>query len=265
VNAASPTKVIPLDDPLLIEIRNYWDEHIHDLEITTQPIGSLGFFDELDEYRFEKLDYLPGLVKFDGFRGKELLEVGCGVGIDLVRFARGGAKVSGIDLSVKAIELAKMNFEQRGLNARLQVMNGEQMQFEPERFDVAYAHGVLQYTAHAHQMVNDIWRVLRPAGTAIMMVYNKYSWLNGMSKLMNVGLEHEDAPVLEKYSLQEFKNLISPFSQSMIIPERFPVATRLHRGLKATLYNKVFVNLFNLLPMKLVRPLGWHLIAIAQK
>ena len=97
------------------------------------------------------------------------------------------------------------------------------------------------------------------------MVNNKNSWLNVMSKVMNVGLEHEDAPVLKKYSIGEYKQLLKPFSTYKIVPERFPVKTRLHHGLKATLYNKGFVRLFQLLPKSLVRPLGWHLMAFAEK
>ena len=256
---------IHLDDSLLIAIRDYWNEHIHDLEVATQPVGSLGFFDELDEYRFDKLRYLPHLVDFSGFKGKKLLEIGCGVGIDLVRFAKGGTEVTGIDLANVSIELAEENFEQRGLTADLQVMNGEELQFETDSFDIVYAHGVLQYTANAPKMVDEIQRVLRPDGEAIIMVYNRISWLNAMSMVVNVGLEHEDAPVLKKYSIGEFKQLLTSFSTYTIIPERFPVETRLHQGLKGTLYNKVFVRLFNLLPKSLVRPLGWHLMAFAKK
>ena len=256
---------IHLDDSLLIAIRDYWNDHIHDLEVATQPVGSIDFFDELDEYRFDKLRYLPHLVDFSGYKGKKLLEIGCGVGIDLVRFAKGGTEVTGIDLANVSIELAQENFEQRGLPVNLQVMNGEELQFETDSFDIVYAHGVLQYTANAPKMVDEIQRVLRPDGEAIIMVYNRISWLNAMSMVVNVGLEHEDAPVLKKYSIGEFKQLLKSFSTYSIIPERFPVETRLHQGLKGTLYNKVFVRLFNLLPKSLVRPLGWHLMAFAKK
>lgn len=252
-------------DPKLEAIQQYWDEHIHDLEIATQPIGTHGFFEELAEYRFDKLRYLPQLVDFSAYKGKELLEVGCGVGIDLIRFAQGGAQVTGIDLSQVAIELARQYFEQEGLPADLRVMNGEAMLFEDNSFDVVYAHGVLQYTADAQKMIKELHRVLRPGGQAILMVYNRISWLNAMSKVMNVGLEHEDAPVLNKYSIAEFKQMLQPFSQVRIIPERFPVETRLHHGLKATLYNKVFVKGFYILPKSWVKPLGWHLMAFASK
>ncbi|MFL7892988.1 MAG: class I SAM-dependent methyltransferase [Anaerolineales bacterium] len=256
---------LPLTDPLLIEIRDYWNEHIHDLEVATEPIGSPGFFDQLDAYRFDKLRYLPQLVDFGGYSGKRLIEIGCGVGIDLVHFAKGEAQVTGIDLSEVSIGLAQANFSQRGLDADLRVMNGEAMEFEDNCFDVVYAHGVLQYTAHAESMMAEIYRVLKPGGEAIMMVYNRNSWLNAMSKVMKVGLEHEDAPVLKKYSIGEYKTLLSPFDQIKIIPERFPVETKLHHGIKATLYNKGFVKVFNWLPRSMVRSLGWHLMAFAGK
>ncbi len=250
---------------LLTSIATYWDEHIHDLAITTDPVGTPEFFRQLDEYRYEKLNYLPRLVKFSAYKGKSVLEVGCGAGIDLVRFAGGGAKVTGIDLSNTAIDLACKNIERSGHNADLRVMNGECMQFRDNMFDVVYAHGVLQYTADTEKMIAEIHRVLRPGGEAILMVYNKYSWLNLMRKVTRVSLEHEDAPVLKKFSVSELKQLLHPFQDYRIIPERFPVKTKLHSGWKAHLFNSVFVRVFNLMPKRWIRPFGWHLMAFAIK
>jgi ubiquinone/menaquinone biosynthesis C-methylase UbiE len=250
---------------LIARIAAYWDEHIHDLAITTYPVATPGFFHQLDEYRYDKLNYLPRLVDFDGYKEKNLLEVGCGVGIDLLRFARGGAKVTGIDLSKTAINLANKNIQQSGQNADLRLMNGECMQFRDRVFDVVYAHGVLQYTADPKKMIAEIHRVLKPGGEAIMMVYNKHSWLNLMSKVTKVPLEHEDAPVLKKFSASEFKHLLRPFQHFRIIPERFPVKTKLHSGWKARLFNDVFVEAFNWMPKPWIRPFGWHLMAFAVK
>jgi len=250
---------------LILQIATYWDEHIHDLSITTYPVGSQKFFQQLDEYRYDKLNYLPRLIDFSHYQGKNLLEVGCGAGIDLVRFARGGAKVTGIDLSKTAIDLACKNFEQNEQNTDLRVMNGECMQFADNTFDVVYAHGVLQYTADSAKMIAEIHRVLKPGGEAILMVYNKYSWLNLMRNVTNVPLEHEDAPVLKKFSASELKQLLHPFQDYRIIPERFPVKTKLHSGWKARLFNNVFVGAFNLMPRPWIRPFGWHLMAFVVK
>lgn len=254
-----------MDSSKLVSIQNYWNEHIHDLAVATSPVGSPGFFQELDAYRFEKLDYLPKVVDFAEYAGKRLLEVGCGVGIDLIRFARAGAAVTGVDLAQVSIDLALKNFKQQGLAAELYVMNGEDLHFNDNSFDVVYAHGVLQYTANAQSMINEIHRVLDPGGEAILMVYNRYSWLNALSKVMNVELEHEDAPALRKYSISEFRDMLKIFSKVKIIPERFPVETRLHHGLMAQLYNDVFVRTFRLLPKPLVQRLGWHIMAFAYK
>lgn len=250
---------------LISQITTYWDKRIHDLAITTHPVGSPGFFHELNDYRYEKLNYLPRLVDFTTYQGKKMLEVGCGAGIDLVHFARAGANITGIDLSTTAIGLANKNLEQNGLSGDLRVMNGEAMQFPADSFDVVYAHGVLQYTADAEKMIAEIHRVLRPGGEAILMVYNRNSWLNLMRAVTKVPLEHEDAPVLKKFSNSELKQLLSPFKEYRIIPERFPVKTKLHSGWKARLFNDVFVTTFNLMPKSWVRPLGWHLMAFAKK
>lgn len=247
------------------QIAAYWDERIHDLAITTHPVGTPGFFQQLDDYRFDKLNYLPRLVDFSSFKGKQLLEVGCGAGIDMVRFARGGAVVTGIDLSTTALDLARKNLEQNGLGANLRRMNGECMEFADNSFDVVYAHGVLQYTSDTEKMVSEIHRVLKPGGQAILMVYNRISWLNLMRQVTKVPLEHEDAPVLRKFSIGELKQFLKPFKSYQIIPERFPVRTRLHSGWKARLFNDVFVGTFNAMPKAWVRPLGWHLMAFAVK
>ncbi|MCA1584413.1 MAG: class I SAM-dependent methyltransferase [Acidobacteria bacterium] len=250
----------------IADIERYWNERIHDLEMTRHPVGSREFFDDLDDYRFEKLHYLPRLVNFSGFHGRRLLEVGCGIGTDLVRFARGGALVTGVDLSATAIELARQNFSLHGLCAEeLKVDNGEQLSYADSSFDVVYAHGVMQYTNDAARLVRECYRVLTPGGHGIFMAYNRISWLGAMSKLTNVSLEHQDAPVLRTYSIGEFRDLLTPFADVRIVPERFPVASRLHKGWKGVLFNTCFVGAFNALPRSLVRRFGWHLMGFGHK
>lgn len=251
---------------MIDEIQRYWNTRIHDLEMTRHPVGTREFFDDLDDYRFDKLHYLPKLVDFSSFRGQRLLEVGCGIGTDLVRFAKGGAVVTGVDLSSTAVGLAERNLVLHGLGAQeLRVANGEALPYGDATFDVVYAHGVVQYTSDPAQLVRECHRVLKPGGRGIFMVYNRISWLNAMSAVMKVPLEHEDAPVLRKFSIPEFRGLLAPFAEVEIVPERFPVKSRLHHGVKGMLYNTVFVGAFNTLPAAVVRRFGWHLMAFCKK
>ena len=73
-----------------------------------------------------------------------------------------------------------------------------------------------------------------------------------------------DAPVLKKYSIAEFRELLQDFSRVRIVPERFPVKTRLHGGVKGAIYNTFFVGPFNALPRSVTGRFGWHLLAFCE-
>jgi len=251
--------------PTTADVRDYWNEHIHDLEISREAPGSRAFFADLDQYHFEKLHHLLRLVDFDGYRGKRVLDVGCGAGTDLVRFAKGGALVSGVDISPSAVALARQNFSQQNLEADLREADGEHLPYADGTFDLVFAHGVVQYTPNSRALVEECRRVLKPGGDAIFQVYNRISWLNALSKLMKVPLEHEDAPVLGRYSASEFRAMLTGFREIRIVEERFPVKSRLHGGWKGVAFNTMFVGTFNALPRGLVRRFGWHLLAFCRK
>jgi SAM-dependent methyltransferase len=245
-------------------VRAYWDTHIHDLDVTAHAPGTPGFFADLEQYHFEKLHHLPRLVPFDRYNGRRVLEVGCGAGTDLIRFARHGAIVTGIDLAPSSIALAAANFRHEQRRADLMVADGEALPFRDRSFDLVYAHGVVQYTTDDRALVAECRRVLKPGGVAVFQVYNRISWLNALSRVTKVDLEHVDAPVLKKYSIGEFRDLLKGFSRVQIVPERFPVKTRLHGGMKGLLYNSLFVGVFNAMPKALVRRFGWHLLAFCE-
>lgn len=246
-------------------VREYWNAHIHDLDISSQAPGTPGFFADLDAYHFEKLHHLLRLVDFDAWPGRPVLDVGCGAGVEVVRFARGGARVVGVDVASQAAALTRQNLAHQQLQAAVAVADGQRLPFPDASFDFVYAHGVIQYAADDAAVVAECRRVLRPGGLAMFQVYNRVSWLHLLSKVMKVPLEHEDAPVLRRYSIGEFRRLLGGFSDVEIVPERFPVKSRLHKGWKGTLYNAAFVGTFNALPRAWVRRFGWHLLAFCRK
>ena len=251
--------------PRAADVRAYWNHRIHDLEISKHPPGSPGFFADLDEYHFDKLRHLLALVDFNGYGGRRVLDVGCGTGVDLVRFVRGGAVATGVDIADSAVALARENLRHQSLSASLCVGDGERLPFPDNAFDFVYAHGVVQYTPGDRALVEECRRVLAPGGTAFFQVYNRLSWLNALSRVMKVGLEHQDAPVIRMYSPGEFRSVLGGFSKVRVVYERFPVKSRLHGGWKGALYNRLFVGTFNAIPRPLVRRFGWHLLAFCEK
>lgn len=246
-------------------VRQYWNDHVHDWKVARSPAGTRGFFEEIEAYRYEKLHYLPKLVNFAGYTGQRVLDVGCGVGNDLSRFAKAGAVCTGIDLAPHSIDLARSNFSQRGLQGEFLVMDGEDLEFADDSFDLVFCHTVLHFTPNPERMVREIHRVLRPGGEAIAMTVNRKSWLNGLQRLIKLEIDHLDAPVFYQFTIGEFRELLAPFASVDIVPERFPVATKVHGGVKARVFNSLFVGAFNALPRAWTRRTGHHLMAFCRK
>jgi SAM-dependent methyltransferase len=248
------------------KIRRFWDEFVYDdVQAAKSPPGTEAFYAELEAYRQQRLDYLSDLVDFGGYQGKRVLEVGCRIGLDLARFARNGALVTGIDLSESCIETARHYFSLHGLEGELLVMDGEELGLEDGRFDLVYAFGVVQYTAAPQRMLGEMHRALGEGGEAIVMVYNRYSWLSLLSTLSRKNLVHEEAPAFWPFSVGQLREALRAFSEVEIHRERFPVQTGLHHGLAARLYYGLFVQAFNQLPRSWVDSFGAHLIARARR
>jgi SAM-dependent methyltransferase len=144
-------------------------------------------------------------------------------------------------------------------------MDGENLALADESFDIVYAHGVLPYVESPEAIASEIHRVLRPGGTAVLMVYHTDSWLHWASRVTQVDLEHVGAPVFRTFRRSEVEKLLEKYESVRIVPERYPVATRQHRGRKAALYKRVYVPAFNALPRRLTAAWGWHLMIWARK
>jgi len=69
-------------------------------------VGTKQYFDEVEARKYFVEYHIPGFAKFARWRGKKVLEIGCGIGTDTINFARAGAQVTTVDLSGKSMELA---------------------------------------------------------------------------------------------------------------------------------------------------------------
>jgi len=157
------------------EVRRYWDRQPCGTQFTQLAWGTPEFFAEVERFRYWVQPFLPRLVRFEQYRGKRVLEVGCGLGTDLLQFARAGAFVTGVDLSSESIRLARQRFALEGLAGEFLVADAEHLPFEDASFDVVYSFGVLHHTPHIGQAMREIHRVLVPGGELIMMVYHRRS------------------------------------------------------------------------------------------
>lgn len=229
------------------EIQAYWDRRVHDTELSRDAAGSPGFFAAIDAYRYGKLDYLAHLADFGRWKDRDVLDLGCGGGVDLVRFARAGARVVGAELSFGSLSLAREYITVEGRDAPLVQADAARLPFRDESFDLVWCHGVLPFALDCAAIVAEIWRVARIEGLAVVVAYNRHSWMSALRAIAAVPPGHGDAPVFRMHTRRELDALVSAFPERSISSERLPA-----RALRR-------------LPERWRTPFGWHLVARCRK
>lgn len=241
-------------------------------------VGSREFFDEVERHRYQEYaPWMPELMGFNDFAGRRLLEVGCGMGTDLLQFARGGAHVTGVDLTPRSIEISRQHLLLYGESGEFALADCETLPFADESFDVAYSNGVLHHTPDTAGAVREIHRVLRPGGHARVMLYHRRSFgfwtqvilLQGILKgellrgnstadIMSKHVEVNEGggrPLVKAYSRREASELFSMFSEVKVQVEQLT---------RPELY--FFGNLVSeSLLRRLRRSVGWNVIISARK
>lgn len=156
------------------QIKDYWEKNVN--------LGKWDTLEEqikgIEEYHYKLHPWLPKIYNFSKYEGKRVLEVGCGQGVDLSRFAKNGANVTGIDLTEEGIRIARERFRILGLNGNLLVEDAENLPFQENYFDMVYSHGVLHHTPDTQKAIDEIHRVLKPGGDCVVLIYHKYSLHN---------------------------------------------------------------------------------------
>jgi ubiquinone/menaquinone biosynthesis C-methylase UbiE len=176
--------------------------------------------------RYALEPYLPGFARFADGRGKDVLEIGVGMGADHERWARESPRsLTGVDLTPRAIEFSRQRLEVNGLTSHLQVADAEALPFEDASFDLVYSWGVLHHSPDTARAFREVHRVLRPGGEARLMIYNRYSVI-GMTlwtryallrgrlfrSLDDVYSEHMESPGTKAYTPAEARRMLSDFA-----------------------------------------------------
>ena len=265
-------------------VRNYWDQRPCNIRHSPKPVGTREYFDEVEARKYFVEPHIPQFAEFERWRGKKVLEIGCGIGTDTTNFARHGARVTAVDLSEQSLELARQRVAVYGLQDRVRFYAGsaeELTQFVPvEPHDLIYSFGVIHHTPHPEKVVEQMRSYARPGTTIKLMVYYRHSWkvfwiLMGHGKgqfwrLPELIAEHSEAqtgcPVTYTFTREEGRQLIETSGFRLrdsfvdhIFPYRIPEYVK---------YQYVKSWPWSWLPPSLSRSLerrfGWHLCLTAE-
>ena len=173
-------KDVPFTDVSLDSVRHYWDARPCNIRHSAKPVGTEEYFREVEARKYLVEPHIPRFAEFERWRGKRVLEIGCGIGTDTMNFARHGALVPAVDLSEKSLEIARQRAAVCGLQDRIRFLpaNAEELDrsVPVEPYDLVYSFGVIHHTPSPERVLDQIRRYVTPESTVKIMVYHRRSW-----------------------------------------------------------------------------------------
>ena len=256
--------------PDILQVQAFWDQNpLCAWAVPFEP-GSRDYFTCYDRLREknESPEFSWRFHEYADFKAKRVLDIGCGNGYVLSRYAAQGAEVHGVDISSAAIAICRKRFQLYGLSGSFVQANAEKLPFENDFFDCACSMGVLHHVPDTERAVAEIFRVLKPGGKFMLMVYHRNSALYRIMFPLQSMLKNKPASQLvnevdgignpkgDVYSRAELKSLLAQF-------EHLHMFAGLLQGYM------VLPKFGHYIPDRLLRPFerlcGWFLYATCKK
>jgi len=200
--------------------------------ITGRDPDDLRRFDEVYMARYPYLErYVPRDLS-----GKRVLEIGLGFGTLGQFLAERGAEYHGADIATEPVAMMRKRLEWLGRPGDVRLASALELPWEDETFDYVYTIGCLHHTGNLRRSVEEVHRVLRPGGRAVVMVYNRDSLrqaafrlrnrLRGMSGAESEAMlrklyDGEETPHTDFVSKREARELFRAFSRVKIDVQNF--------------------------------------------
>ena len=271
-------------DAISIEqVKHYWNRRPCNIRHSTKPFDTRDYFDEVEARKYLVEPHIPDFAQFERWKGKRVLEIGCGIGTDTINFARHGALVTAVDLSEESLVVARQRARVYGVEDRIHFFQGSAEELDAvihvEPYDLIYSFGVIHHTPHPERVLEQMRRYAKAETTVKIMVYYRPSWKvlwvlltygkGRFWRLRELIAQHSEAqtgcPVTYTYNKREGRELLERGGfrvTETLVDNIFP-----YRIKDYVQYRYVREWYFRVMPQALFRWLerrfGWHLCLTA--
>jgi SAM-dependent methyltransferase len=255
------------------DVQQYWDKRPCNIQHSNAEVGSRQYFDEVDKRRYFVEPHIINFANFESWSNKRVLEIGCGIGTDMIRFVRAGAVYVGTDISGKSLDIARKRLDVYGLSAHLVQSDCEDLQLpkvsngRSSHFDLIYSFGVLHHTPDISKALRSIRELASDKTEFRFMVYAKRSWKAAM---IEAGLDQPEAqagcPIANLYYVEEIEELLARNGwRSLKITQDHIFQWKIPQYLKHQYEREPY---FLAMPQSVISAcstgLGWHLLVRAK-
>lgn len=248
-------------------VQEYWDRQPCNIRHGRSPVGTREYFDEVEQRKYFVEPHIQPFADFPRWRGKKVLEIGCGIGTDSVNFARAGAEVTVVELSEESLDICRQRFAVFGLTGRFHRANAEELSrvVPLETYDLVYSFGVIHHTPAPTRAIQEIKKYMGPGSELRLMLYANLSWKNLLVQLQRVQPEAQSGcPVVYTYTARGIRRLLDGLDvlsirKDHIFPWRISDYIQ-RRYIKVWYFRWMPQGLFRWLE----RRLGWHMLIVAR-
>jgi len=256
------------------EIKKFWNNRPCNIRHSKKEIGTLEYFEEVTKRRYFVEPHIIQFADFDSWKGKKVLEIGCGIGTDSIMFAKAGADLTCVELSDKSIEICKKRFDAYGQKAKFYIGNAEELSsFVPvEEYDLIYSFGVIHHANNPEKIISEIGKYMSKDSLCRIMLYSKnswksweffirYGWKFGFSFIKTIEYFAEaqlNCPVANVYTKKSLNVFLSEYDIKKI--EKIHIFKYSIKYYIEHVYKTRFI--FRMFPERIMgwlsRKLGWH-------
>jgi len=250
-------------------VQAYWNARPCNIRHSSRPVGTREYFDDVEKRKYFVEPHIPAFAQFERWKGKKVLEVGCGIGTDTINFARAGAFVTGVDLSDQSLALARQRAQVFGLESQIifYQANAEELSavVPLESYDLVYSFGVIHHTPNPSSAIAEIRKYMTASSEFRLMLYAKNSWKNIMIESQFDQPEAQSGcPIAFTYTSEEVRDLLKGFNICSIKQDHiFPFVIE-----KYVKYEYEILPWFASMPKEMFTALegklGWHLLITAK-
>jgi ubiquinone/menaquinone biosynthesis C-methylase UbiE len=254
---------------LKADVANFWNAE----PCGTRYLGENGEFQSHAAERYRLEPYIPAFARFASSAGKRVLEVGVGMGADYEQWLKAGAVATGVDISTSSLARTQQRCDRAELSADLRHADAENLCFPNDTFDIVYSYGVMHHSPDTQKCLREAWRVLKPGGTARIMLYHHTS-ITGWMLWLRYGIwqrqsvrrcvyDRLESPGTKTFTKREVMQMMKEFENVQIEQVLSPgdlLMNKPSRKFQASIYRTAW----KVFPRNLVRKLGtrWGLFLL---
>lgn len=256
-----------ISETLLDDVKNFWDSRPCNIKHSDKEVGTKEYFLDVSAKKYKVEPHILKFADFSRWKGKKVLEIGCGIGTAAQSFAEAGAIYTGVDISEKSLNVAKKRFDVFNLIGDFYLSTDENFsQVVPvQKYDLVYSFGVIHHTPNPKQLIFEISKYMDKDSELKIMLYAENSWKKIM---IDAGFDRPEAqagcPIAETYTEESILDLLDLYTVTNIEQDHiFPYEIESYKKHDYKLnpwFEHMPVGMFSALEKKL----GWHLLIDAK-